>query len=128
MSKNEFDFAERGVIAHTRVDVLKSCKLEDTSIPLFAHGIQINLSVMEAQDEAPWLRIHRSPDHFIISQRTPKSVRLEHDWIWIDIPTKDLNGLLDKAETARPGCTAHWRHLELVRNPTSNATQKQLAF
>ena len=110
MSKQRFDGfnqIEPGLIAHSRVQVLDSCTLEDTDIPLFASGIQINLSLMDGEDGTPWLRIHRSPDHFAIIERTKNLVRLQHDWIWLAISTKEFDTLLAKAEAKRPGSTAH---------------------
>ena len=103
--KTEFDPNQPDIIAHSRVQVLASANWEGTRIPVFSTGIRINLSLMAAQE--PWLRIHRSPDPFRVVKRSEKIVRLQHDWIWVEIATKELDALFAKAESIQPGVTSH---------------------
>lgn len=107
MRKIGFNGNEKGIIAYSAVQVLGSCVLEDTTIPLFKPGNQVHLSVMEEDTGNPWLRINRSPDHFAITQRTEDTSRLQYDWIWIDVANKELELLFGKAEAAQPNSTAH---------------------
>lgn len=110
--KEQFDPTEAGIIAHSRVQVLESCRWQGTTIPVFAPYIRINLSLMEGQDALPdaayqvWLRIYRSPDPFSVVERTKNTVRLQFDWIWLVISAHELDALFAKAEAVRPGSTA----------------------
>ncbi len=62
---------------------------------IFAAGIHINLSLMEGEP-APWLRIHLSPDPFHLLNRTDKTVRLQHNEIWAELTTHDIDALFAK--------------------------------
>ena len=52
----------------------------------------------EMSDTAPWLRIHLSPDPFHVVERTDNIVRLQHEEIWVEIGTQELDALFAKAD------------------------------
>lgn len=81
------------IIATRRVLVLDSATYEGTRVPVFRPSTRINLSLAQGED-APYLRIHRSPDPFVVVERDANRVRLQHDWIWVDIAAHDFEALM----------------------------------